>query len=246
MGGVDDDSVDTSEEEEAEEESGGVSDVNERSDALEAFFGTTDDDDEDETLADLREYGSGRAREETDPSTSIYITQDADDIDTYGLFDILDLEKAAGWISRRLQYINTGSVGLVREYFYDAYDNKVIRYYTTASSDAGPSKDPPSIDSAGEVTYSSTETAALKSRFGADIGNTTSDLYAYLENFMSELTAEIAGTQLRPRFTFKKIKAETLDSDILSSFVETEKAQTVTTGLTVTEEVSAETDESGY
>ena len=230
-----------------EETDGGADNAAMRDEGVSAQLGDgTDDDDEDETLAELREYaGSGRAREETDPSTSIYIAQDADDIDAYGLFDVLYMEKAAS-VWNRLQYINTGSVGLVREYFYDAYDNKVIRYYTTASSDAGPSKDPPSIDSAGEVTYSSTETAALKSRFGADIGNTTSDLNAYLENFMSELTAEIAGTQVRPRFTFKKIKAETLDNDILSSFVEAEEAQTVTTGLTVTEEVSAETDESGY
>ena len=97
-------------------------------------------------------------------------------------------------------------------------------YYTTGS-DAGPSNDPPTVtldsdDAISSFSYSTSETAALKSRFGADVGGDASDVEAYLEGLISEMTAEIAATQIMPQFTFKKIKTETLDNNTLTTTTE--------------------------
>jgi len=207
-----------------------------------------------EALEDI--YGT-----ETSPWYRIFEEQDEEYIDEYGLytafyqngtwFDPSDTDSANAVMGPLLQYIGTGSVGIIREHFEDPYGNAVKRYFTTASSGVGPTYDPPDVslddDEVATFTYDSTEKAAIKARFGCpDVGSEEGDLEAYFESLFATITEEIANTTIKPQFTFKKIKAETLDSDILSSFVETEKAQTVTTGLTVTEEVSAETDESGY
>ena len=179
-----------------------------------------------------------------EPLVGIYYEQDADAIDEDGIYDSLDFNRTSQITAHRIQFLGTGSVGLVQESFEDMFENEVQLYYTTGS-DAGPSNDPPTValdsdDAISSFTYSTSETAALKSRFGADVGGDASDVEAYLEGLISEMTAEIAATQIMPQFTFKKIKTETLDNNTLSTFEDTEAEQTVTTGLTTTTEVSAE------
>jgi len=125
----------------------------------------------------------------------------------------------------------------------------VKRYFTTASSGVGPTYDPPSVslddDEVATFTYSSTEKAAIKARFGCpDVGSEEGDLEAYLESLFATITEEIANTTIKPQFTFKKVKPPLLDTSILSTFKETdvEETQTVATGLTYSETVAATTD----
>ena len=205
-----------------------------------------------EILADI--YG-----EEGTPWYLIYNNQDTSDIDDYGLYDSFDFEYTLSLdeseIGSYMQYIGTGSVGLGREWFYDAYGNVVMRFYTTASSDAGPGNDPPtpSVDDEDddtttlEFSYSSTEKAALQSKFGSEIatyGNSTAEhteaILEYLESFLYTKTKEIADTQIRPQFTFKKVKPPIFDNSVLSAFEETEEKQTVTTSLAYSEETKTD------
>jgi hypothetical protein len=177
-----------------------------------------------------------------DPRVGIYYEQDADDIDEDGIYDSLDMNTTATITSHRIQFLGTGSVGIVKESFDDVFGNDVELYYTTGS-DAGPTKDPPATSDTS-YSYSTSESTALESRFGANVSTDSDALGAYVESIMNDLTTEIANTVLMPQYTFKKVKAEILDESMLSTFETTETTQTVTTGLTTTVEVSAEDYES--
>ena len=61
-----------------------------------------------------------------EPLVGIYYEQDADAIDEDGIYDSLDFNRTSQITAHRIQFLGTGSVGLVQESFEDMRCNCII------------------------------------------------------------------------------------------------------------------------
>ena len=140
--------------------------------------------------------------------------------------DNSDTELAEIYVTH-LSNIPDGGMGVGRLRLDDDYDEEVYLLHTVGVTD-------PTITQSSNYTYTTytdAEETELTARFGSNIGYTDEDLAEIVEDYVYSAVQEIAATALKPQFSFKKVKYKRLDYDHLSSFEESEVAQTTGASL---------------
>jgi hypothetical protein len=143
----------------------------------------------------------------------------------------------------RYNYISSGQITLIKDSFYDYWENLVDLYYPFSYIDEptiewDTDHDPPYT----EFTYDDDEIALFNEKFDAtEIETGEESLLEYVGNKMIALTEQMVNTKVSAQFIAKKTKNSVLNEDNLSSFTEEEAAQGIS--LSVAYKITEEEEE---